>query len=181
MNQDTPDTLNMPLPKGTPQQCGDFNIRVDRNGTWYYQNSPINRLGLVKLFSSVLSQDATGNYWMTTPVERGTIEVEDVPFLAVELSVENSGPEQTLSMRTNLHEIVTLDTDHPLTVTTNPETDEPSPYITVRDNLKARLTRAVYYEIVELGVEETIDEENLFGVWSRGKFFSLGSLDEDGE
>ena len=181
MNQDTPDTNNLPVSTDGPQQCGDFNIRIDRNGIWYYQGSPINRLGLVKLFSSVLSQDAIGNYWMTTPVERGTIEVEDVPFLAVELSIENPGPDQTLNMRTNLHEIVTLDIDHPLSITINPETDEPSPYIMVRDNLKARLTRSVYYEIVELGVEETIEGENLFGVWSTGDFFPLGSLDEDGE
>ena len=118
---------------------------------------------------------------MTTPVERGTIEVEDVPFLAVELSVEKPGPEQTLSMRTNLHEIVTLDIDHPLSITTNPETNEPIPYLTVRDNLKARLTRPVYYEIVDLGVEETIDGESLFGVWSTGEFFPLGTLDEEEE
>ena len=118
---------------------------------------------------------------MTTPVERGTIEVEDVPFLAVELSIENPGPDQTLNMRTNLHEIVTLDIDHPLSITTNPETNEPIPYLTVRDNLKARLTRPVYYEIVDLGVEETIDGESLFGVWSTGEFFPLGTLDEEEE
>ena len=192
MNQNTPDTLNLPIAKnfksssGTssvadcgPQQCGDFDIRIDRDGIWYYQNSPINRLGLVKLFSSVLSKDAIGNYWMTTPVERGTIEVEDVPFLAVELNIKNPGPRQVLTIRTNLHEIVTLDKDHALTIITNPDTEEPLPYITVRDNLRARLTRSVYYEVVDLGVEEPIEGEKLFGVWSADKFFPMGKLTED--
>jgi len=116
---------------------------------------------------------------MTTPVERGTIEVEDVPFLAVELNIENPGPRQVLTICTNLHEIVTLDKDHALTIITNPDTEEPSPYITVRDNLRARLTRSVYYEVVDLGVEETIEGEKLFGVWSADKFFPMGKLTED--
>ena len=192
MNQKKTDTLNLPMAKNfeasssqfpvtesAPQQCGDFNIRIDRNGIWYYQNSPINRLGLVKLFSSVLSQDATGNYWMTTPVERGTIEVADVPFLAVDLIIKNPGPSQILSIRTNLHEFVTLDEDHPLIIITNPDTGEPAPYINVRDNLKARLTRSVYYEVVNLGLEEKTKGEKLFGVWSKGIFFPMGKLTED--
>lgn len=195
MNQNTPDILMLPVTKNFkpgsgpstvsgdgPQQCGDFNMRIDREGVWYYKDSPINRLGLIKLFSSVLSQDATGKYWMTTPAERGTIEVEDVPFLAVELRVENPGPDQVLNLRTNIHEIVTLDADHPLTIITNPDTGEPTPYVTVRDNLKARLTRSVYYEVVDLGVEALNEEENLFGVWSTGKFFPMGKLNKnDGE
>jgi hypothetical protein len=192
MSQNTPDILNLPIVKSfkstsdgspitdcSPQQCGNFNIRIDRDGIWYYQNSPISRLGLVKLFSSVLSQDETGNYWMTTPVERGTIEVEDVPFLAVDLDMENSGPSQVLSIRTNLDEVVTLDEDHPLTIITNPNTAEPIPYITIRDNLKARLTRPVYYDVVDLGLEEKINGEKLFGVWSAGVFFPMGKLTED--
>jgi len=158
--------------------CGDLDIRIDRNGTWFYQGSPIGRKELVKLFASVLSRDEDGNYWLITPVEKGRIEVEDAPFLAVEMWADGSGHGQTLRLRTNIHDTVTVDTDHPITVTVDPETGALSPYVVVRDRIPALISRPIYYQLVELGVEEEVDRENLYGVWSSGTFFPLGKLDE---
>jgi hypothetical protein len=159
--------------------CGRFDIRIGRDGTWYYQGSPIGRIALVKLFATVLKRDAQGDHWLITPAEQGRIEVEDAPFVAVELSVVGSGPDQALTLRTNLDEIVTVDADHPLRVEHDPVSGEPAPYVVVRDGLEARLSRPVYYELVELGLERQVGDDHLYGVWSRGGFFSLGRVAED--
>jgi uncharacterized protein len=133
---------------------------------------------LVKLFASVLRRDAAGGYWLVTPVERGRITVEDVPFIAVELTVQGDGREQVLSFRTTLDDIVSADESHPIRVGHDDVTQGPQPYILVREGLEARLTRAVFYELVERGQEEAVAEAARFGVWSKGTFFPLGSLDE---
>jgi uncharacterized protein len=156
---------------------GEFNIRIDRNGVWYYEGSPINRKSLVCLFASVLTRDANGDYWLVTPVEKGRVEVEDAPFIAVELYVAGAGSAQILSIRTNVDEIVTIDEDHPITVVTDPGTGEPSPYVTLRQGIVARLSRSVFYELVDLGVEEHIEGAYMVGVWSSGRLFLLGSRD----
>ena len=135
-------------------------------------------MALVKLFSRVLHRDAGGVYWLITPAERGRVTVEDAPFLAVEVIRGGEGRDQALSLRTNLDEIVTLDAEHPLRVATAAGTDEPRPYVLVRNGLEARLARPVFYELVQLGSEERIGEETVFGVWSKSKFFPLGRLDE---
>jgi uncharacterized protein len=144
-------------------------MRIARDGTWYYRGSPIGRPALVKLFASVLRREPDGRYWLVTPAERGRIEVEDVPFLAVALNVLCEGREQQLIFRTNLDDIVTAGPDSPLRVETAAN-GEPAPYILVRDNLEARLARSVFYELVELGTEEPIGETSQFGVWSGGRF-----------
>jgi hypothetical protein len=158
-------------------ECGVFDIRINRDGLWFYHGTPIGRRELVKLFASVLRRDDDGRYLLETPAERGVIEVEDAPFLAVELTVEGAGRSQRLIFRTNVDENVVADADHPLRIATDPETGEPSPYVEVRNGLEARLARPVYYELVELGDEETINGEVQFGVWSAGTFFVLGTLD----
>ncbi|MBY0509935.1 MAG: DUF1285 domain-containing protein [Rhodospirillaceae bacterium] len=158
-----------------PDVCGDFNMRIDRNGTWYYRGSPIGRLALVKLFSTVLRRDAEGRHWLTTPVENGRIEVEDAAFIAVELIAEGKGRNQIIRFRTNVDDIVTLDDAHTLRVAHDADSGEPRPYIHVRKGLEARLARAVYYHLVEIG-EELDDNTGTFGVWSSGRFFPLGSL-----
>ena len=149
--------------------CGDFGIAIKRDGTWTYQGSPIGRLPLVKLFASVLRR-VGDEYWLVTPVERGRIAVEDVPFLAVELSAQGAGAAQVLSFRTNLDEIVTLDADHPLWITQAPDSAGPQPYIIVKPGLEARLVRSVFYHLVDLAV---IDAAGRTGVWSAGRFFPL--------
>src|SRR5438132_256492 len=163
-----------------PIDCGDLEIRIARDGTWFYRGSPIARLPLVKLFASVLRREADGLYWLVTPVERGKIEVEDVPFLAVALTVEGEGREQQLIFRTNLDDIVTAGPDNPVRVDTAASGD-PAPYILVRDNLEARIGRAVFYDLVELGREERVEDTAQFGVWSGGEFFLLGEPGPDWE
>ncbi|HYZ39860.1 MAG TPA: DUF1285 domain-containing protein [Stellaceae bacterium] len=159
--------------KQPPIDRGDLDMRIARDGTWFYRGSPIGRLPLVKLFASVLRREADGRYWLVTPAERGRIEVDDVPFLAVAVTVEGEGRDQQLIFRTNLDEFVTAGPDNPLRVETA-ASGEPAPYILVRDGLEARLARPVFYELVELGTEEPIGETTQFGVWSRGVFFRLG-------
>ncbi len=159
-----------------PMLCGDIDMRIDRNGIWYYHGSPIGRQELVKLFASVLKRDESGDFWLITPAEKARIQVEDAPFLAVELFVEGSGSNQKLKIRTNIDEIVAIDTDHPLEVEFDPKTGEPAPYVTLRSGIRARLTRPVYYELVELGDERTHNQEELYGVLSYGAFFPLGKL-----
>jgi hypothetical protein len=152
--------------------CGDFGIRIARDGTWFYHGSPIGRKQLVKLFAKVLRRDEAGQYWLITPVERGTIVVDDAPFIAVELSMTGTGRDQRLTLRTNLDDEVTVDPAHPIRVVENTDTGEPSPYVLVRDNLEALIARAVFYQLVDLGVEDG----GRFGVWSGGHFFTLGKL-----
>jgi hypothetical protein len=156
-----------------PIDRGDLEMRIARDGTWFYRGSPIGRPALVKLFASVLRREADGRYWLVTPAERGLVQVEDVPFLAVAVTVEGEGRDQRLIFRTNLDEFVTAGRDNPLRVETA-ASGEPAPYIPVRDSLEARLARPVFYELVELGTEELIGETTQFGVWSRGVFFRLG-------
>jgi uncharacterized protein len=163
-----------------PVEHGDLDMRIARDGTWYYRGSPIGRQPLVKLFASVLRREPNGSYWLVTPAERGRIEVEDVPFLAVELTVSGEGCEQQLIFRTNLDDIVTAGPDNPLRVETAAN-GEPAPYILVRDGLEARLARPVFYELVELGGAEQVDGAARFGVWSKGAFFQLGDPGEDWE
>jgi hypothetical protein len=159
---------------------GDLDMRIARDGTWSYRGSPIGRLPLVKLFASVLRREADGRYWLVTPAERGRIAVEDVPFLAVALTVEGEGRNQQLTFRTNLDEFVTAGADNPLRVETAAD-GEPAPYILVRDGLEARLARPVFYDLVELGGEERVGDTIQFGVWSQGMFFRLGQPGPDWE
>jgi hypothetical protein len=155
-------------------------MRIARDGTWFYRGSPIGRIALVKLFASVLRREQDGSYWLVTPAERGRIAVEDVPFLAVALTRQGEGRGQQLIFRTNLDDIVTAGPDNPLGVETA-ASGEPAPYILVRDGLEARLARPVFYDLVELGGEESIEQATQFGVWSMGRFFLLGEPGPDWE
>ncbi|MBO0737473.1 MAG: DUF1285 domain-containing protein [Alphaproteobacteria bacterium] len=155
-------------------------MRIARDGTWFYRGSPINRSALVKLFASVLRREADGRYALVTPAERGRIEVEDVPFLAVEMTVEGHGRGQELIFRTNLDEFVTAGPDNPLRVETA-ASGGPAPYILVRDGLEARLARPVFYDLVGLGIKEAVGDTMQFGVWSKGMFFRLGDPGPDWE
>jgi uncharacterized protein len=160
--------------------CGDFGLFIRRDGTWFYRGSPIGRKPLVKLFASVLRRDDEGGYWLVTPAEKGRIQVEDVPFVAVEANVAGDGREQTVTLRTNLDEIVTVGRDNPLRVVTDPTSGAPAPYVVVRDRLEARLLRPVFYELVERGEEISEGEARILGIWSGGEFFRLGALDREG-
>jgi uncharacterized protein len=155
-----------------PLICGDFGIRIARDGTWFHEGSPIGRLPLVKLFASVLRREGD-EYWLVTPAERGRILVEDAPFVAVGLDARGSGRDQALTFRTNLEEEIEAGPAHPIRVVIDPARGEPRPYVLVRDNLEALIARAVYYQLVELGREEAQDGAARYGVWSGGVFFAL--------
>jgi uncharacterized protein len=156
---------------------GDLDMRIARDGTWFYRGTPIARQPLVKLFASVLRREDDGSYWLVTPVERGRIAVEDAPFLAVELTSEGSGRNRRLSFRTNLDEIVAAGREHPLRVETAAN-GEPTPYLLVRPGLEARLNRPVFYELVDLADAERGDSGGPFGLWSDGVFFDLGDPED---
>jgi len=153
-----------PLPK--LNLCGDIGFKIARDGTWYYRGSPIERRSLVKLFASVLRLEEDGAYYLQTPVEKVPIAVEGLPFLAVEMRREGEGEAQALTFRTNVDDVVTAGSGHPLGFEAE-GSGSFTPYILVRDGLKARLTRAVYYELASL----TVARPGGSGVWSGGAFF----------
>ena len=155
------------------RDSGPFQIRIARDGTWHYRGSPIGRKELCCLFATVLRREADGSYWLETPVERGRIEVEDAPFVAVEMWWRDCDGRQCLTFRTNLDEMVTAGAAHPIRVAICPVTREPRPYITVRPGLEARISRPVFYELVALAQPETVDGREVLGVWSEGVFFPI--------
>lgn len=154
----------------------EFGLRIARDGTWYYRGSAIQRKELVCLFASVLRREPDGSYWLETPVERGRIQVDDVPFVAVELFWRECDGRQCLTFRTNLDEMVTADWDHPIRVHLDPKTREPHPYVTIRQGIEARIGRAVFYELVALAQEERVDGRQVLGVWSEGAFFPIDEV-----
>ncbi len=160
-------------PPGPRHDCGPLGMRIAKDGSWHYRGSPIGRKELVCLFASVLKREADGSYWLETPVERGMVDVEDVPFVAVEVFWDQCAGRQCLTFRTNLDEMVTADHDHPIRVAIDPETREPRPYVSVRPGIEARINRAVFYELVALAEPETVDGRDLLGVWSEGVFFPI--------
>jgi hypothetical protein len=167
-------SLSPHLERGADERA--FGLAIARDGTWWHEGAPIRRLPLVRLFASVLRREADGSYWLVTPVERGRIAVEDVPFVAVELASAGTGERQELRLRSNLDEWVTVGPDHPLRGRASGQAGADAalvPYVEVRPGLEARLERAVYYQLVELGVERALGGRSRFGVWSAGRFFAL--------
>ena len=174
---------NSPGPVGiTPRTgqiiCGDIDMCIDRHGLWHYMGSPIGRLELVKLFSTVMRRDNIGDHWLITPFEMCRIQVDDAAFMAVELTQEGSEKDQTLTFRTNIDKKYVLSESHPLRIEINPETGEPAPYIGLDYGLEAKLSRAVFYQLVNLGTAETVQKDNIYGVWSAGHFFPIGSTED---
>lgn len=163
-----------------PFFCGDIDMRIARDGTWYYLGSPIGRKPLVKLFASVLRREADGDYYLRTPVEICRIKVDDAPFVAVDVDAEGSGADRRLVFRTNIDDTVTADVEHPIRVAFDPETKEPSPYVMLRDGLEALIARPVYYRLVAMGEERPCAGGAELGVWSAGRYFVLGRLDREG-
>ena len=167
---------NPPIHLWHPDKLGQVDIKITANGEWIHEGGIIKRQRLARLFASVLRLEADGQYYLVTPVEKCRIEVEDVPFMAILLEVSGSGSDQTLSFTTNMGETVVADPDHEIRFVFS-ETDEPSPYIMVRDGLEARLNRNVYYQLADLMVSEVIKGQSWLGVWSEGDFFKVLSND----
>ena len=161
-----------PVHLWNPPFCGDIDMRIARDGTWYYLGTPIGRKPMVKLFSSVLRKDGD-DYFLVTPVEKCGITVDDAPFVAISLVVEGEGEQQVLRFSTNVEDEVVADAEHPIRVELDPQTREPSPYVLVRVNLEALIHRNVIYQLVELAVSREIDGREWLGVWSSGEFFPI--------
>ena len=159
----------------SPQMCGDIDIRIASDGTWFYMGSPFTRQRLVKLFASVLTRDEVGDYWLVTPAEMCRIKVDDAPFTAVELKVQGSGRQQELKFRTNIDNYVIAGSKRPIRVPVNELTGEPRPYVKVDDELEALIVRSVFYELVELAEPQELNGERVLGVWSKEIFFPIGS------
>lgn len=159
-----------------PPDCGEIGMRIASDGIWYYQGSPIGRQPLVRLFASVLRKDADGCHYLVTPVEKIRIDVEDAPFLAVEMAVTGKGAEQCLAFRTNVDDLVEVDADHPLRFESEADTGGLRPYIRVRGQLEAKVTRALYYDLVDLAIVES----DHLGIWSGGSFFSMAPAAQAG-
>jgi hypothetical protein len=176
-----PDGAAAPGPAAGPPArriIEDLDMRIARDGRWYYHSSPIDRKELVCLFAQTLRRAGDGSYWLVTPAEAARIVVEDAPFIAVEAFLGGQGRNLIISLRTNIDEIITVNAEHPLYVVFDAASGEPSPYVRLDAGLIARLTRSVYYELVNAGGEEAIAGKRQYGVWSCGQFFCLGSLDE---
>jgi hypothetical protein len=161
-----------PVHLWNPPFCGDLDMRIASDGTWFYLKTPIGRPALVKLFASVLKREGD-RYYLVTPVEKCGIVVDDAPFMAVELKVEHGERGQVLTFRTNVEDWVACGADHALRFEPEAETGGLKPYLHVRRDLWAKVTRALFYDLVELGEERDIDGERMFGVVSAGEFFVM--------
>jgi uncharacterized protein len=164
-----------PVHLWNPPFCGDIDMRIAADGTWFYMNSPIGRKPLFTLFSRVLRRDGD-DYFLVTPVEKCGIRVDDAPFVAVRMTVTGKARTQSIQFETNVDEEVIVDADHPLRFAVEAGTDGLKPYVLVRANLEALVARALFYDLVALGLVEG----EWFGVWSGGVFFPMQRADEIG-
>jgi len=166
-----------PVERWNPPFCGDLDMRIAADGTWFYMKTPIGRLPLVKLFASVLKREGD-KYFLVTPVEKCGIAVDDAPFLAVELNVEHATHGQVLNFRTNVDDWVACGPDHALRFEPEAGTGGIKPYLHVRRELWAKVTRALFFDLVALGEEREVDGEAMFGVTSMGAFFPMAPADQ---
>ena len=166
-----------PVELWDPLFCGNLDMRIAADGTWYYLKTPIGRPALVKLFASVLKREGD-DYFLVTPVEKCGIAVEDAPFLAVELKVEGDAVRQVLSFRTNVDEWIVCGPQHQLRFDPETGTGGLKPYLHVRRGLWAKVTRALFFDLVELGVERRVAGRAMFGVASMGAFFAMAPADQ---
>ena len=162
-----------PVHLWNPPFCGDLDMRIARDGTWFYLGTPIGRPELVRLFSTILRKDGD-SYFLVTPVEKVGITVDDAPFVAVDFEAKGEGTDQVLSFETNVGYNLLAGKDNPIRVERDAETGEPSPYVLVRSNLEALIDRKSFYRLVEIGVHH----DGWFGLWSGGEFFGVIPSDE---
>ena len=169
-----------PVDRWNPDYTGDLDMRIAADGSWFYQGTPILRERMVRLFSTILRKDDDGRTYMVTPQEKYGITVDDAPFTVVEMHVEDPGANQTLNLRTNLDEQVTVNADHPIRFQQTDTEGGIKPYVLVRGNLEALMNRAIFYELVEIGVVEAHEGADWFGIWSSGTFWPMALADEIG-
>jgi hypothetical protein len=165
-----------PVHLWNPPYCGEIDMRIATDGTWFYQKTPIGRLPLVKLFASVLKREGD-RHFLVTPVEKCGIAVDDAPFLAVEMQVDEDQGGRTLKFRTNVDDWVACGPDHALRFEPEPGTGGLKPYLHVRRDLWAKLTRALFYDLVALGEEREVAGRLMFGIVSQRAFFAMAPAD----
>ena len=161
-----------PVHKWNPPFCGDLDMRIARDGTWFYMGTPIGRKELVRLFSTIIRRDGD-DYFLVTPVEKVGITVDDAPFVAVDFEVSGAARAQTLTFTTNVGDTATAGPNNPIRVARDPASGEPAPYVLIRANLEALIDRKSFYRLVDIGSHETRNGERWFGVWSGGAFFAI--------
>jgi hypothetical protein len=168
-----------PVERWNPAYCGEIDMRIAADGTWHYMGTPINRPALVRLFSTILRKDPE-RYVLVTPVERVGIVVEDVPFLAVEMAVDGEGENRQIAFRTNVDDLVQAGSEHPLRFERDPDGGV-KPYVLVRGELWARVTRALALDLVAMGETREVDGHQVFGIPSKEGFFPIAPASELGE
>ncbi|MGA8497697.1 MAG: DUF1285 domain-containing protein [Xanthobacteraceae bacterium] len=166
-----------PVERWNPPFCGDLDMRIATDGTWFYMKTPIGRPALVKLFASVLKREGD-SYFLVTPVEKCGITVDDAPFLAVELNIENGAEGRVLHFRTNVDDWVSCGPQHALRFEPEAGTGGLKPYLHVRRDLWAKVTRTLFFDLVEIGEEREVDGKAMFGVTSMGAFFAMAPADQ---
>ena len=169
-----------PVHLWNPPFCGDLDMRIARDGTWFYLGSPIGRMPLVKLFSSILKREGE-RFYLVTPVEKVGITVDDAPFVAVDFTAEGEGRDQRLTFVTHVEDSVEAGPEHPIRVERDPGTGEPAPYVMVRRGLEALIDRKSFYRLVELCETHAVGGTEQFGLWSGGAFFPVIPAEELGE
>lgn len=163
-----------PVERWEPDYCGEMDMVIRRDGSWWHDGTRIGREKLVRLFARILRKDEDGETYLVTPVEKIRIKVEAAPFVAVRIDAAGEGRDQRIALATNMDDLIVAGPEHPLRVELS-EDGEPEPYVHVRGRLEALITRAAFYDLAELAVEgETETGETMMGVWSRGVFFALG-------
>jgi hypothetical protein len=161
-----------PVHLWNPPFCGDLDMRIARDGTWFYLGTPIGRFELVKLFSSILRKD-DDKYFLVTPVEKVGITVEDAPFVAVDFNVIGDGADQKLRFETHVGDFSEASAEDPIRVVRDPVTREPAPYVHIRAGLEALIDRKSFYRLVDLGIHKDVEDQSWFGVVSSGEFFPI--------
>ncbi|RWE33110.1 MAG: DUF1285 domain-containing protein [Mesorhizobium sp.] len=167
-----------PVERWNPDFCGDLDMEIKADGTWFYLGTPIGRMPLVQLFSSVLRKDADGRTYLVTPVEKVGIRVADAPFIAVEMDVSGEGEDQVITFRTNVGDVVEAGPERPLRFVDENETGGLKPYLLVRGRLEALVARPVMYELVGHGEEIEIDGRTMFSVRSNNAVFPIMPADQ---
>ncbi len=160
-----------PVHLWNPDFCGDLDMEIKRDGTWFYMGTPIGRHAMVKLFSSILKLE-DGKFYLVTPVEKVGIRVVDAPFVAVDMDAGGSGPDQVLKFTTQVEDVVIASAENPIRVIRDAG-GEPSPYVMIRAGMEALIDRKTFYRMIDLGTAHVVDGTDWFGVWSKGAFFPV--------
>ena len=164
-----------PVDPWNPQNCGDIDMAIRADGSWWHEGGRMNRERMVKMFSRILRKDEDGKTYLVTPYEKVVVDVEDAPFIAVRVDrAGEAGPQQALAFLTNVGDVAVAGPDNPIRVETDAETGEPAPYVLVRGRLEAKIARPAFYELVDMAEADPKDE-TVLGVWSQGVFFPIGA------